>query len=207
MIMHILTVITRGHVLATINNLEKLWSVEFDVTPRGVKDGWTSLLHANSVGNTYRFGTRVPGVFFKSMSRVLHICAPYTYPTPFECVDLDNHELPINQATRIKIQQLPSYNDNRFVVSLNGAVVINYRAPYVTTFSNVKVYEANPWQEAANVDITNYVFHSGIISSISFKLVIRIMICCNVRPMYLESRGACGTSRRGSILQVVCCFN
>ena len=103
--------LTRGRDLMKLDYLHKLWTMEFTIVPRGYRSGWTNIILATNSGNEHSFGARIPGVFFKDMSTVLHICHTEIFPHKFMCPDLDHHELKMNQRTRVRIQQIPGYAD------------------------------------------------------------------------------------------------
>jgi len=100
-------------------------------------------------------------MFFETMSTNLHVCGPLSFPRSADCVTLRDHPLTINKETLVEIQQIPGFNKNSFVVKLDGVERWRAHPNYATTFHNVKVYEANPWQPASNVDFKDYRFDSG----------------------------------------------
>ena len=70
---------TKGKVIENVNVLHKFWELRFAINPRASRAGWTSLVHATAVGNKDIIGARIPGVFFRPGTTILHICGPYIY--------------------------------------------------------------------------------------------------------------------------------
>ena len=161
MIVILILAIEKGKILETIPNLHKLYKVSVKIIPRGVKPGWTGALQA-TIGRTGTYGQRCPAMFFEDMSTKLHVCGAMYYPDPFGCITLSDHPLPLNKETLVEVQQIPGFSQNNFIVKLDGVERWRTHPNYVTTFHNVNIYEANPWQSAANVDLKDYRFDSGV---------------------------------------------
>lgn len=180
----------RGKEIDSIDLLHKFWELKFAIKPWIARPGWTSLVHATGVGNKGIFGARIPGVFFKPGTTILHICGPISYPRTADCYDLNN-PLELNEWRTLIIRQIPGFTENRFEISLNEIPVgLGKKAPvtqrsqqrsqqqsilypeillvshrfrnYITTFQNVTVYEANPWQPQAFYQLSEYKFTSGM---------------------------------------------
>ncbi|XP_066925449.1 uncharacterized protein [Clytia hemisphaerica] len=91
----------------------------------------------------------------------LQFCGPLNYPNPILCQS-PAPPIPLNKFTKIKIQQIPNGDDSKFIVYINGKTVWTATPNYPTMFSNVKVYEGDPYFPAANIETKNYKFQSGI---------------------------------------------
>ena len=176
-------IVTRGNEIGSIKHLHKFWVLKFGIKPWTARPGWTSLVHATAVGNNDVFGARIPGVFFKPGTTILHICGPFTFPYTAGCIDLPQERLQLHEWRTLIIRQIPGFTENRFEISFvptvvglgEGAagrasqpeperLVVSKRfTNYMSTFHNVTVYEANPWQPPAFYEIGDYKFDSGMV--------------------------------------------
>ena len=102
----------------------------------------------------YRYGDRIPAVFFHPQSKRLHICSAVN-DNVNHCFS-DTKDLTTRRYTRVRISQL---RDRRgqyvYNIYINGVVrhtTVNTRP---TTFYNVKYYLGDPWHPAARARVRN----------------------------------------------------
>ena len=70
--------------------------------------------------------------------------------------------MPLNAFTSVQIQQIPNGARSKFVVKYNGKTQWVGNPKNLREFTNVAVHLRNPKKRAANVEVENYKFYSGI---------------------------------------------
>ena len=156
------TKLTRNYLEDIIPSHGPAWRVSFEVYPEGVKGGWTNIIHFTKGGNYKINGDRIPGVWFHSGTTRLHISSSLNGN---KNAYYDSKAIPLRKYTKIEIEQsqqkLRNYGKTyKYTIKIAGVTVftrVNKKARY---FTNVKVYRADPWYNAANVKIKNLVYHN-----------------------------------------------
>ena len=135
--------LSRNKKIREFKYLHKLWTMEFDIIPRGLRPGWTNIILATNSGNEHSSGARIPAVFFKDMSTILHICAPEIFPHEYMCHNFDAHPLKLNKRSKIRIQFIPGFpgygQQNQYRIYINNELVHNAIPRYMTMYNHVKV--------------------------------------------------------------------
>ena len=148
-------VVQQGNVVTIIPTLYRGWTVQFDIKPYGTVSGWNNILHMTTTDNNCcKLGDRVPAMWFHSDSTKPHIMTVINDKSNLGYNEGD--ALPMNAWSNIKISQLKSNNGNYvFSVEINGLRVFKMINTSPKTWSNVNVYNSNPWHPAAKVIINN----------------------------------------------------
>nr|XP_047144648.1 C-type mannose receptor 2-like [Hydra vulgaris] len=125
---------------------EKTYSVSFKLKPRSYSQGWKSVVHLTIGENYGRYGDRCPAVWFHGDgSGRLYISAAvngnedYTFTT---------QPLPLNQWSSLQISQFQTNGVYMYTIYLNELLVHSVINTKPQSFSNVKVYTADPWHNA-----------------------------------------------------------
>nr|XP_047145915.1 uncharacterized protein LOC105843863 isoform X2 [Hydra vulgaris] len=133
----------KGYLNATLPLLEKTYSVSFKLKPSTYSKGWKSVIHL-TIGEDYgRYGDRCPAVWFHSdgsgslyISAVVNGNKDYTFTT---------QPLPLNQWSSLQISQFQTNGVYMYTIYLNELLVHSIINKEPQSFSNVKVYTADPW--------------------------------------------------------------
>jgi len=153
----------RKNLLAIIPKLTKSYSVKFEFNPTRFQGGWTNIIHLTATGNNCcHNGGRIPAVWFYSTSATatknrLLICSAVNGNGNFCFTSGVN--VPRGQWATIEINQRLEGNSYTYIVKVNGAVlgsVINKKAQQ---FSNVKVFGADNWHNAAQGSMRNLIIN------------------------------------------------
>ncbi|XP_065677921.1 uncharacterized protein LOC100201473 isoform X1 [Hydra vulgaris] len=135
-----------GNLNATLSLLDKTYSVSFKLKPNSYSQGWKSVIHLTIGGNLGQYGDRCPAVWFHGDgSGRLYISAAvngnkdYTFTT---------QPLPLNQWSSLRISQFQTNGIYMYTIYLNELLVHSVINKKPQSFSNVKVYTADPWYDA-----------------------------------------------------------
>lgn len=131
------------------------YEVNLDVKPLGIISSWGSIIHLSKGGNNNIYGDRIPAIWFQPGTNKLHICSAISNNRNY-CVN-ENKDLPRDRFTKIRIAQVcqDSCNDYRYTISIDGEQVHSILNKNPITLSNVRVYMADPWGNAANALVKN----------------------------------------------------
>ena len=201
---------TKGKVIENVNVPHKFWELRFAIKPWASRAGWGSLVHGTAVGNKDIIGARIPGVFFRPGTTILHICGPYIYPYTAGCIDLNDSPLPLNAWRTLIIRQIPGFTENRFEISFRDIILgkntpsnapkqqsfsypeilkVSHRFKnYLTTFQDVTVYEANPWLPQPLYQLSDYHFTSGMTDFNRFEEIKNLYTLWRIRLNVFLSR-------------------
>jgi hypothetical protein len=93
---------SRNNLIASITMTED-YTLEFDITPRGIINEWVGILHINATGGDNGiFGSRCPGIWFFPNSLGLHVRVGDTQDTNY---GFDNQPgCSMNQKTRVYLE-------------------------------------------------------------------------------------------------------
>ena len=139
--------------------------MKFQFKPSRFQGGWTNVIHLTTGGNCCGYGQRTPGVWFhgsngRATKNKFHICSAVNGNGNF-CY---NTGLVVSrgQWTSVEISQLQVGGSYVYTVKVDNKVigkpVINKVA---RDFSNVKVYAADAWYNAAQGSIKNLVINAN----------------------------------------------
>ena len=67
----------RAHLVMILPKLHKTWSYKIEIKPVGTLPGYTNILHATTGVNCCNPGSRLPAIYFTSMSTQMHIDAVF----------------------------------------------------------------------------------------------------------------------------------
>nr|XP_047144967.1 uncharacterized protein LOC101241106 isoform X2 [Hydra vulgaris] len=149
----------KSNLNATLSFLEKTYSVSFKIKPRSYSFGWKSVIHLTIGGNLGRYGDRCPAVWFLyDGSGRLYISSAvngnYDYIFTTE-------PLPLNQWSSLRISQFQINGIYMYTVYLNELLVHSVVNKKPQSFSNVKVYTADPWSDAQDGSIKDLKITGG----------------------------------------------
>ena len=145
----------KSTLIAQRKTLLRGWRVSFQINPFGTVKGWSNIIHATIGKNSGRYGDRIPGIWFHSLTTKLLICsavngnANYCYTSP---------PLALHKHTTITVQQLQAGHNHQyyyqiFINKKRVTYVLNER-PQI--FKNVKYYASDPWYPAAKATIRHF---------------------------------------------------
>ena len=135
----------------TLPKLNKEFSVSFEFKATKYISGWQSVIHFTEDGN----GQSIPAFWVKDSG--------YPYPT-FAVSGDDNYgtltpiELSLNEWHTVEFSQTYANNKYIYQVKIDGSiwtVPVQNRQP--KTFSNVKVYAADPWYAPLQGSLRNLI--------------------------------------------------
>ena len=150
-----------------IPKLSRSYSVKFDFKPSQFQPGWTNIIHLTSTGKSCcSVGDRIPGVWFHGtsptattdkllVSSAVNGNGNFHWSTPATVAR--------GKWTTVEITQLTEGNSYRYTVKVGGksiGTVINKRA---REFTNVEVYGADNWSNAAKGSIRNLVINPNVV--------------------------------------------
>lgn len=144
--------------MGIIPSVAPAWYVAFEIFPEGFTNGWSNVIHFTTGKNFGKHGNRIPAVWFHSGSTRLHICSSISGNVN-KC--FGTKDLQRNKYTKVEIEQRQiSESEYRFSISIAGERIhetVNTDARY---FSNVRVFQSNPWVPAAKAQIKNLVYRN-----------------------------------------------
>ncbi|XP_047144983.1 uncharacterized protein LOC105845905 isoform X3 [Hydra vulgaris] len=148
-----------GNLNATLSLIEKTYSVSFKLKPRSYSQGWKSVIHLTIGDNWGQYGCRCPAVWFHGDgSGRLYISAAvngnhnYIFTT---------QPLPLKQWSSLQISQFQMNGIYMYTVYLNESLVHSVVNKNPQSFSNVKVYTADPWHDVQDGSIKDLKITSG----------------------------------------------
>ena len=133
--------------------ISKVWSVQFDIKPKGIISGWTNIIHLTTGPNCCGVGHRVPGIWFWSKTNKLHICSGVGN-TGNKCYNPKN-PLPKNKFTTILIKQELEGGKYMYSITIDGQKLYNIENTKPRVFTNVKIFAADNFYTAANAELRN----------------------------------------------------
>jgi len=142
-----------GKIVATVDIPIGNYTIEMDITPRGIQSNWSNIMHVNNGrGDCCDFGQRAPGIWFVPGGTGLHIRMGDTRDGNWG-ID-STAPLPLNVATHLKIVA-----NGKSVVVNCGDETFNLTQPTNRPVgSGFKVYMSDPWYPVANCGITNMTY-------------------------------------------------
>ena len=148
--------VQQGTFFGKITRFPEVWSVSFDIRPRGVVDGWNNIIHFTATGNNCcGVGDRIPGVWFHSRSTELLICS--TVNNKGENY-YKSKSLPMNKFTHVVIKQEKQNHAFFYTIHINGKQVSKMENHIPRVYNNVQVWGSDIWHAAANAELRNLEF-------------------------------------------------
>ena len=152
--------------LTTIPKLYPTFTVMFDFKPTQFQSEHTNVLHLTSTGQDHGYGGRVVAVYL--LQKKSNLGATENYFSVSVAVNNIRQDftawalIPLNQWTTVEISQRLDGGSYIYRVKVNGTAV---PAPFKinsgpTTWSNVKVYGSNNWNNAAEGVMRNLVIET-----------------------------------------------
>ena len=132
------------------------WRVSVQIRPLGIRNGFSSILHASIGGDAKNYGDRTPAIFFRPKSTGLHICSAVS-GNPNYC--FDSQPIRRNAYTTVVIQQVqkPKYGNLYFYqIFINGRKVRDVLNTRPQVFRNVRYFASNPFLQPAIANIRNF---------------------------------------------------
>ena len=127
--------------------------LQFDITPRGLRGNWGSILHFTKDGNNCcSFGQRMPAIWFFPGNLRFHIRMGDSKDGNW---GIDTDAIPINQKSSFRME----CNGANVTITVNSRVY-TAKQPNVRPSGNCIVYCADPWHEPANAILENLRFRN-----------------------------------------------
>ena len=150
---------SQGNLIKTIPTLFPDYEISFEIYPT-TPNHEDSIIHLTTTDNDCcNFGDRVPGVWFHYVNTklVIIIQNAISWNGNDHTGVTTNEAVPLNQWTEIKIKQsFQSDLTYLYELSMNGQVYHCETNTSPQEWSNVKVYAADPWYDAATASIRNF---------------------------------------------------
>jgi len=135
--------LVKNNLLGTVSTAPS-FELSFNIWPRGLLRGWTSLLQFTTGGGS-GVGSSLPGIFFHSETTRLHVRMSRGKHWNKGCNT--DETLRMNWRTHVRVQ----LHGNRLQVRFDGREVCRANYPEQEPgHANVKVYAGNPFGPAAN---------------------------------------------------------
>ena len=136
--------------VGTVNIPNGDYMMSFTLTPKGIVNDWSNLIHVTTGGNYPSFGMRAPGIWFTPGTTQLHIRFGDSTDGNW---GLDaSVACPMNQATPISIVA-----SGKNVTIQVGAKTYNLVQPTRRpTGKGFIVYMSDPWYPAMNATVSNF---------------------------------------------------
>lgn len=146
--------LTKNNLVRTYPFYYNQFDVSFDIRPTGTLTSMGSIIHLTRGQGLSRYGDRVPGIWFFSRSRRLHICSAINNNKNYCYTDRTN--LPSTRFSKVRIfQKRTSKGQFIFAIVINSRIkrILVNKAP--ATFYNVRYYLGNPWSTPAKAIVRN----------------------------------------------------
>ncbi|XP_065651875.1 uncharacterized protein LOC105847418 isoform X3 [Hydra vulgaris] len=137
-------VLNENKKIATINNLQKEYSVYFKFKPIS-NEGFANVIHFTTGVDICFYGCRIPSVFIESTGE-LYISSAIN--DNYDYV-VRTSKIPLNQWSSIQISQTQSSGSYIYTVYLNGQTITSVFNLKPQIFPNVNVYATDPWWNGA----------------------------------------------------------
>nr|XP_047145388.1 uncharacterized protein LOC105847086 [Hydra vulgaris] len=152
-------ILIKGSLNTLLPVLEKTYSVSFKIKANSYSEGWKSVIHLTIGDNADQYGDRCPAVWFHiDGSGRLYISAAVNGNKNYA---FTTQPLPLNQWSSLQISQYKTNGVFMYTVYLNELLVHSVVNNKPQTFSNVKVYTADPWYYAQNGSIKDLKITGG----------------------------------------------
>ena len=157
--------LSKGNLVKTIPTLFPEYEITFEIHPTAkLTQDSESVIHFTSTGNDCCNsgdccpGDRIPGIWFNTIDNtVVNIQISISNAISNSYSKSTNDAVPLNQWTEIKIKQsFQSDLTYLYELSMNGQVYHCETNTSPQEWSNVKVYAADPWYDAATASIRNF---------------------------------------------------
>jgi len=140
--------LVRNTLLDTVSTAPN-FELSFNIWPRGVVNGWSSLLHFTTSGDGGA-GGRIPGIWFHALSTRLHVRMGHGPAWNAGC-DTSN-TLPINQMTYVTVR----LHGTSLQVAFNSREVCKAHYPEKEPgHMGVDVYAGDPWYKPARALVSD----------------------------------------------------
>ncbi|XP_065651871.1 uncharacterized protein LOC136079651 isoform X2 [Hydra vulgaris] len=137
-------VLNKNKKIATINNLQKEYSVYFKFKPIS-NEGFANVIHFTTGVDICFYGCRIPSVFIEPAGE-LYISSAIN--DNYDYV-VRTSKIPLNQWSSIQISQTQSSGSYIYTVYLNGQTITSVFNLKPQIFPNVNVYATDPWWNGA----------------------------------------------------------
>ena len=131
-------VVSRNNLYEVIPVLHKQWSLSVEINPSGTVAGWSNIVHVGLGGNVEVYGDRTPGIWFKPGDTRLVIASAVNGHVGHD-TDVSTHPIPINEWTKVDINQTLQYDGFHYTISIHGIVIHDSINTDPQVFSDVKV--------------------------------------------------------------------
>jgi hypothetical protein len=127
--------------------------LQFDITPRGTRGNWGSIVFFTLDGrDCCNFGSRMPAIWFFPGNLRLHIRLGDSLDGNW---GVDTDAIPINQKSSFRME----CNGKNVTITVNSRVITTTQPSYRRS-GNVTVYCGTPWHEPANATLENLKFRN-----------------------------------------------
>jgi hypothetical protein len=151
-----------GKVVGKVNIPVGNYTMDMDITPRGLVGNWGSIIHVTGDGNNCcAFGQRAPGIWFLPNATSLHVRLGDSADGNWG-IDATS-PLPMNKTTHFRIVA-----NGRTVTVTCGANTYNLTQPTRRpTGNNYTIFMSDPWHAVPNAEITNFKY---IVDGVEVKI-------------------------------------
>ncbi|XP_065663229.1 uncharacterized protein LOC136085756 isoform X3 [Hydra vulgaris] len=165
--------LTQGFIFGTIIVLKKEYTISFNLKPMSYSKGLKSVLQLISGNNSQKYNDKSLGVWFHEDGSGRLIINAVVNGTSNYSVKTD--PLILGQWSNIKVYQWLFCSKYWFAIDINGVNIHRLENSLAEHFKDVQVYVSNPWDNAQNGSISDFLIVNGkakyIIESYNTPLV------------------------------------
>eukprot|EP00466_Bigelowiella_natans_P010902 jgi/Bigna1/76348/fgenesh1_pg.40_\ len=146
----------KGTLLGRIKTFEA-YKLSFEITPTGVQEHWSSIVHMTKNDNAAKAGDRIPAIWFYPGSTRLHLRTATSVGGANDGCD-PSINLQLNKKVKVEMIVSPGASIS---VKIQGKEVCYKRLPVHALHpaeKSVMVYAADPWYAPAKAEISKLVY-------------------------------------------------
>ncbi|XP_065680935.1 uncharacterized protein LOC136094806 isoform X7 [Hydra vulgaris] len=145
------------NLIATLPFLAKAYLMSFKIKPTFYSLEYKSIIHLTTGGDYEEYGYRIPSLYFYNNGKL----SVWTMINGYVKESIIPEALPLNEWSSIRVSQFRVNSIYFFRVFIDGMLKIDIKNSYPYSFTNVKVYCADPWGETQPGSIKDLRIFSG----------------------------------------------
>jgi hypothetical protein len=146
----------RDNMLNSSFSISPDYTIVMNITPRGVVNEWSSLIHMTTGKDQFEYGSRVLAIFFyPGYVSKLAIHIDHSSSPGWAARETDTKGLDLPLTIGKKSQLVINCNGSKITISVDGTVYGNFTREGLRYRGKVKVYASSPWYPPANCLITS----------------------------------------------------
>ncbi|XP_065680932.1 uncharacterized protein LOC136094806 isoform X4 [Hydra vulgaris] len=145
------------NLIATLPFLAKAFLVSFKIKPTFYSVEYKSIIHLTTGGDYEEYGYRIPSLYFYNNGKL----SVWTMINGYVKESIIPEALPSNKWSSIRVSQVRVNSIYFLRVFIDGMLKIDIKNSYPYSFTNVKVYCADPWSKTQPGSIKDLRIFSG----------------------------------------------